>query len=251
MLWYGSSALCACVILKLIRERLIGRAPFTAFGVMQGTMLGRDLLLASVPLYSMKYTWIWEATLPAIFITQAVSGVACYRAITRLYPQIGSFATKLFAVAILVTALISLSGLPHELAQLRTAPVFLSLLICYRLVDTLLAGGLVLAVAFLAYFPSPLRKLPSNIIRHTVLLAAYFSVYAIANLMPLAQQRLIDEIRMAVICALYLAWAVGLSAAGEVAEAWPALDEAKRHLVNNRREGGFRTRAHAARSGRK
>jgi hypothetical protein len=201
---------------------------------MQSAMILRDLALFFIPVNSRTYTSAWEFSLPLVLLSQGYAGIACYRAIAGLYPRIGSFAIKLFAAALALTALLCLAGLPVELRNWHTDPIFRSLIVCYRWIDTLLAGGLVLATAFLARFPAPLKKLPANLFRHTALLAGYFAVYAITAFLPIERFSQTYPIRSTLVCLLYAAWTVALTKRGEECEVWLGIDSETATWVDRR-----------------
>jgi hypothetical protein len=228
VLWYSSALLSSGILLRLYRQGLLAKRPYGSFAMMLATMLLRDLALMAIPVRTLTYTVAWEATLPLVLLAHVWSATGTYRSIAALYPKIGNFALRLFAICLAAAFLSCFAGLPFETAHLVPGQAILrSVMLLYRWVDGIAAGALMLAVLFFQCFPSPLRTLPRNLIRHTALLFCYFGVYSLAyfaqNLVPLDAPAL-ETGRMFLVTALYATWIFSLSAAGEFSEPWARTD---------------------------
>lgn len=201
--------------------------------------LCRDLALL-IPNYSSHaYTTAWEGSLPILLLAQSVAAIALYRAIADLYPRIGQFALWLFNAALALTALVCVALVPNELAHISRGEAALrTMILLQRWIASELAGGMILAGLFLARFPRPARKLPTNLITHAALLTGYFSVTAalmlFENLAPLGTQSVLEQLELATVIALYATWAFRLSRAGRASESWPALATDAAHALYER-----------------
>jgi hypothetical protein len=190
----------------------------------------RDLILLLPSDYrSHSYALAWEITLPFLLLAQAVAALATYAAIASLYAKIGAFAVRLFQGALGATAIGCCIGLPFETRHIAGVEASVrSLFLLDRWMNSLMAGGLILAIIYLARFPRPLRVMPSNLMLHTTLLSAYCALYSIVpfvlNLLPLGQALSVQVVLLAAVLALYVSWTIGLSAKGERTEAWPEID---------------------------
>jgi hypothetical protein len=251
-----STFLPLLLLARLFQQGLWKVRPYSALGVFLLVDLARDLALLLPPYDSHPYTLIWEATLPVLLLAQIGAGVATYAAITELYPKIGPFAVKLFAACLILACLAGLVLLPFEVKRIGAdeAPVRVFILV-QRWVATLLAGGLVLAVLFLARFPRPLKKMPRNIMTHTACIALYFAsyalLYAIKNLKSMHGAQWAAQGQLGFVCVLYLAWTVGLSKAGQASEPWRQLDPAVKQMLDRRYERALEWMRQAAGDGRK
>jgi hypothetical protein len=193
--------------------------------------LFRDMLLATVPYDTHAYTTDWCLTTRFLLVSHACAGLAVYRAIGRLYPKIGAFAAGLFAGCLLIASALTLGTLWWETRDISGQEFLLrSTFLLWRWVDGITAGALALAVVFLARFPRPLKRMPSNLTWHAALLAAYFAssslLYLCENLTPLGQSVTLERIDFTLVAVLYSAWTLALSRAGETSEPWPQLDPA-------------------------
>lgn len=219
---------------KLYRER-----PYGAFGLMLAVGLGRDLALLLPHYGTHGYALAWEITLPVLMVAQACAAVSLYRAITDLYPRIGRFAVYLFGGALLLTAIVCIGLLPWELTRMREREAILRLaILLQRWIASEIAGGLLLAVLFLARFPRPAKRLPRNLVLHAVWLATYFAATAalmlFENLAPLGAHVVLEQLELALVIVLYGLWAACLSAAGQASEPWTAIAPEVTTLVEAR-----------------
>jgi hypothetical protein len=222
-------ALAALALARILFERL-WEIPFYSFAVMLAVSLVRDIGLLLIPYHSHLYALTWGYTLLVLLAVQAYAAVSTYRAIAQLYTKIDSFAVWLFGGCLLVAAALCCLGLPLEVTRISQGEAFLrSMFLAYRWNAALIAGALMLAVGYLWRFPSPMKRLPRNLVYHTCLLAAYFTsnaiLYLCENLFPLGGALLMERIHWIVACGLYLTWALKLSAAGNATEAWPPIDD--------------------------
>jgi hypothetical protein len=172
---------------------------------------------------------VWEATLLPVLAAQIWATVLTLDSVSRLYPKISGFAAELFFVFAALSAISCCAGLYFETRLLTGSEAILrSFFLLDRWVHTLLAGTLVLTMIFFACFPSPVRKRPANLFRHTLLLSLYFSAYALyflsENLAPLGDLRALDYTKSALVISLYIAWTCLLSPAGERKEEWPGIE---------------------------
>ncbi len=218
------------ILVRLSSQRLLRTRPYTAFASMITVGLLRDVILLLPSDYrSHSYALAWEITLPFLLLAQAVAAVATYAAIASLYAKIGAFAVRLYGGALAATAIGCCIGLPFETRHIAGVEASVrSLFLLDRWMNSLMAGGLILAVVYLARFPRPLRVMPSNLMLHTTLLSAYYALYSIVpfllNLVPLGQGLWVQVVLLTAVLALYVCWITGLSAEGERTEAWPEID---------------------------
>ena len=218
------------IFVRLSSQRLLRTRPYTAFLAMLSVGLLRDvILLVPSDYHSHSYALAWGITLPVLLLAQAAAAVSTYAAIANLYTNIGRFAVRLFEGSLIVTAVCCCAGLPFELRHMTGDELWIrSLFLLDRWISSLIAGGLILAVAYLARFPRPLKVMPSNLILHTTLLCVYFGSYSIVpfvlNLVPLGEALWVQAALLATVLALYALWALRLSTAGERTELWPEMD---------------------------
>jgi hypothetical protein len=191
----------------------------------------RDLVLLVPSNYSShSYALAWAFTLPLLLLAQAAAAVSAYAAIAGLYANIGHFAVRLFQGTLGMTALFCCVGLPFETRHMVGDEIWVrSLFLFDRWMNSLMAGGLVLAIAYLARFPRPLKVMPSNLVLHATLLSAYFGLYSIVpfvlNLVPLGGALWVQVALLASVLVLYAVWTARLSTEGQRREAWPKLDD--------------------------
>jgi hypothetical protein len=196
---------------------------------MLGVVLVRDGIV-SIPAYDTHgYAVAWAWTLPALLAAQVWAGLDTLKAVARLYPKIGRFAIRLFLVCLATTVAVCCLGLPFELHRLQDEDAALrALFLLHRLVDSWIAGTLILVAVFFARFPAPLKQPPRNLVLHTILLSLYFAGYAglffAENLAPLGSAVFFERVQFVLVAVLYSTWAAGLSKNGETSEPWPEID---------------------------
>lgn len=239
-LWYASPVLSLCVLHRLWRERLRS-ITYEGFAIMLVVGIARDVVLMNAPFESRLYSQLWAATLPLALVSQAVAALGTYAAIARLYPKLGRFGVGVFLGALVLTAVASCIVVPFETRRMTGGETMLRTLFALdRWIHTLIAGALLLAVAFLARYPRPLKRMPRNLVVHTWLLSAFFSVYAVLpfvlNLVPLGGAPAAQAIASLLVLAICVGWIFGLSAEGEATEPWPAVDEGIGALIERRNE---------------
>lgn len=256
VLRYLSICLPVMLLLRLFQQGLWKVSPYGAFAVFLGVGLARDLVLL-VPGYTTHlFTQLWEVTLPVLLLSQIGAGVSTYRAIASLYPKIGRFAAWLFGACLLAACAAGLALLPLEVKRIGAAEAELRVLfLVQRWVATLLAGGLTLAVLFLARFPAPLRRMPTNIGVHTICIAVYFTSYAILytleNTKALGGVAWAEVAQLGLVVLMYGIWTMKLSAAGQVSERWPELDPEVGEMLDARYKAAVCALRQAAGEGRK
>lgn len=237
---FFSIALAAAVIIRIIQQRLLA-PPLTSLLWMLGAVLARDAIV-SIPCYdSHGYTVAWECTLPVLLAAQVWAGLDTLLAIARLYPKFGKFMLRLsilcFAISVGVCCLI----LPFEMRRLVGGETVLrSFFLLQRWTDSCIAGTLLLASAFLAWFPSPPKIPPRNLVLHTFLLTAYFGGYAILfmaeNLTALGGAAIMERTQFIIVVVVYAVWAGGLSKEGARSEPWPQIDVMSLRKANASKE---------------
>ena len=230
LLWLGTALASATLVARLLCGRLVA-SPLTGLAVMLTAGLIRDFILLLPPYASHLYAITWEATLIPMLAAQSWAAILVLRSIAALYPKISSFAARLFATFFGATAVACCSGLYFETRFLAGNELLLrSCFLLDRWVHSLLAGTLILTMLFFAYFPSPVRKRPRNLLGHTLLLTLYFSTYAIyfiaENLAPLGNMTALEHVKSAFVIALYVAWLCAISPAGKEVEPWPTVEPA-------------------------
>lgn len=211
----------------------------------------RDFALLITPFTSHAYAVVWEITLVPVLAAQISATVLTLRSVSKLYPKISSFASKLFSVFAAVTALSCCASLYFETRFLGGREAILrSFFLLGRWTHSLLAGTLILTMIFFACFPSPLRKRPANLFRHTLLLSLYFSTNAFyflsENLAPLGSAAVLEQIRSLLIVALYIAWICLLSRTGDRTEQWPQIEPSVIEAIEQRNQNALALLRYAA-----
>lgn len=205
------------------------KMPYRGFFVMLAVSISREIWLLTVPIEDRSYTLIWLGTLPLVLAAQGYAAIGIFRSIAGLYSGIGKFAILLFGLSLTLAALAGCLALPIELLKigLGKESILRWSFLLVRSTNSLIAGGMVIAVAFLARLPRPKRKLPANLVLHTILFTTYFSANALLffaeNLFKLGSAVVPNEIFLIFVSLLYLGWCLGLSKKGEEAQAWPGL----------------------------
>jgi hypothetical protein len=241
-LWFLTAAFSAIALARILVLRAARKQPLLSFSGMLGISLLCDIVLCSMSNETEAYTRAWAIALPARLLSHAWAAFATYRAVASLYPKIGPFAVQLFASALLVAALMCLGPLPWELHGMGSAEELLirAMFLLYRWVDGLAAGALLLACGFLSWFPRPMQQMPSNLIRHTAMLTAYFGstclLFIVENLSPLGAAAWLERAHFVFVALLYAGWTLALSPQGEQSVPWESLNLDEQRLLDDRRE---------------
>lgn len=223
-----SIALAAAIIYRIIEQRLF-TPPLSSFAAMLGVVLIRDAAV-SIPRYdSHAYTRVWEVSLPVLLLAQLWAGLDVLLSIARLYATFGNFAARLYLWCLGASIVICSATLPRELAHVSGPEALLrALFLLQRCIDSLIAGTLILASAFLLLHLAPPRRPPRNLVVHTILLSLYFGGWAclffVENLTVLGGAAIAERTQFVLIALLYAAWARGLSQEGAPSEPWPQVD---------------------------
>jgi ethanolamine transporter EutH len=255
-LHYLSIALPVLILIRLVQQGLWRLSPYSGFALFLMVGLVRDLVLLKPDYETTTYSLLWKCTLPVLLIAQIGAGLSTYSAISRMYSGLGRFAIWLFAICLLAAALAGLVLLPVEIHRIGAAEAELRVLfLVQRWVATVLAGGLMLAVAYLQRFPAPLRQVPRNIKVHAGCVAAYFSsyavLYALENAYKLGEAQWAVMAQLTAVCLIYCVWAVGLSREGQLSKPWPALDQAVFDMIDARYRAARNILSQAAGNGRR
>ena len=227
-LWVWTALFSASALFRLLSLGLWRKEQFRALAIMLATSLARDIALYKIPYTSHAYAVAWEATLPLLLTTHAYAAVSGYRAIAQLYPKIGRFAVRLFVACLVIAALACCGTLPWEITRVGGNQAFIrAMFLLYRGIDGLAAGALILACGFFRHFPKPMKQMPSNLMRHTGLLASYFAtscmLFLVENLAPLGATVVLERLHFALVGIIYATWTFGLSVKGEESEPWEML----------------------------
>jgi hypothetical protein len=223
-----SIVLAAVIIYRIIKQRLF-TSPFNSFAVMLGVVLARDAAV-SIPRYdSHAYTAVWEVSLPVLLLAQLWVGFDALLAIARLYVTFGNFAARLYLWCLGASIVLCGTTLPRELARVSGQEALLrELFLLQRCIDSLIAGTLILASAFLLLHLAPPCRPPRNLVVHTILLSLYFAGYSglffVENLTVLGGAAIAERIQFVLIVLLYAGWARALSKQGATSEPWPQVD---------------------------
>ena len=223
-----SIVLAAAILYRIINQRLF-TSPLSSFAAMLGVVLARDAAI-SIPRYdSHAYALVWEVSLPVLLLAQLWAGLDTLRAIARLYTTFGHFAIRLYLCCLGASVILCSVTLPWELARVNGPEAALrQLFLLQRYLDSLIAGTLILASAFLLRHLAPPRRPPRNLVVHTLLLSLYFAGYSglffAENLAVLGGAAIAERIQFVLIVLLYCAWARGLSREGIPSEPWPQVD---------------------------
>lgn len=250
LLWVGTAVTSATLLLRLVLGRLLA-PPLNGFAVMLAAGLLRDVILLIPQFASHSYAVSWEVTLLPVLAAQSWAAFLVLRSIAGLYPKISSFAVRLFWTFFGVTALVCCAGLYFETRLLAGNEAILRTCFLFdRWVHSLLAGTLVLTMAFFACFPTPVQKRPRNLVNHTLLLSLYFSAYAVyfiaENLAPLGAMMALEYIRSTLAIGLYLTWLCVLSPAGQQIKPWPTAEPALLETVEQRNRNALALLRYAA-----
>jgi hypothetical protein len=223
-----SIVLAAAIVYRIIQQQLF-TSPLSSFALMLGVVLARDAAV-SIPKYdSHAYTLVWEVSLPVLLLAQVWAGLDTLRAIARLYVTFGDFIVRLYLCCLGASVVICSATLPWELSRVNGQEAALrELFLLQRCVDSLIAGTLILASAFLLRHLAPPRRPPRNLILHTLLLSLYFAGYSglffAENLAVLGGAATVERTQFVLIVLLYSAWACSLSSEGAPSEPWPKVD---------------------------
>jgi hypothetical protein len=196
---------------------------------MLGAVVLRDVVLASLRYDSRPYILVWEYTAPVLLFFQVNAALQALRSVARLYPRAGNFAVRLFLLCLALAIAACCLGLPFELRHFSTEEAFLrTAFLMQRLVDSTIAGTLILVDLFLICYPAPPKQPPFNIVLHTILLSLYFGGYAalffLENLVPLGSVQTAERLQFSLVVLVYLTWARCLSSEGQRSHAWPDVE---------------------------
>lgn len=236
VLWIASAILPILIVARVIHQRLY-TAPFDAFVWMLGFLVLRDVVLASLHYDSRPYIVTWEATVPLVVIFQLNTGLRALKSIAQLYPAAGKFGIRLFVLCVTLAGIGCCLGLPFEFRHFSAPEVFLrTTFVLQRLVDSAIAGTLILVAVFLMWCPAPPKRPPRNIVLHTVLLTLYFGGYGalffFENLVKLGSAQVLERIQFSLVVFTYCVWATALSAHGQRGEGWSDVEVFSLERVN-------------------
>jgi hypothetical protein len=230
--WWLTASLSAIALVRLLALGIWSVSHFRAFAIMLAVGLSRDITLAFIPYSSDAYGRVWGLTLPLLLLAHGFAAISTYCAIARLYPKIGRFAVWLLWASLVAASVTCVSTLFWEWQRSRGS-VLHTMFLLFHWVDALAAGALIVASGFLGLFPRPLKVMPSNLLRHTGLLATYFAAYSLVfaaeNLLPkqgpVSVAIWMERGLFGFVTILYLVWTFCLSRAGEYLEVWPEMPE--------------------------
>ena len=225
LLWAVTAALPLLVVVRLAQVRLLTRAPYDGLAAFCLTVTVTDILHFWLPTSTARYTDLWEATLPAVLCAHVFVCVRSYQAIVALYPKIGRWAHAVFLLCAGVAGLLTLIGVPWELAHIQGAESGVRIwILILHFTDGICGGALVLLVLYFSRYPKPLQTLPRNLLVHTTLITSYFVSYSLIALLKNftsltdATMQTVHRAHFGFIAALYVAWLFGVSRRGENAE---------------------------------
>lgn len=241
VLWFLTGALSAIVFVRILSLGIWRKQPLTSFAFMLLISLLCDVAFFGLSNESHAYTVAWEAVSPLRLTSHAWAAFSAYVAVANLYQKIGRFAVRLFATALSIAVLFCCGTFPLELRHIGGNESFVrSMFLLYRWVDGLAAGGLILACGFLAAFPRPMKRMSSNLIRHTLLLALYFASAAVLflteNLAHLGAAVWPERGHFLFVGLLYAGWTISLSKQGEESEPWPDLPPEVQNFIRDRND---------------
>ena len=197
-------------------------------GVMVAIGLIRDVWLNRFDPDNESYQAIWAYTLVPYVISQVVCGSASHFRLARLYRGMGRFAGWLYLAAIVV-AEASFLCVHHWIKDSLYASLVSCCLILEQSVATSMGGATLLVFLFLSRFPSPMKKLPSNLVVHLSLLTGFFTLTCVFQILMSmivneASVRILEQSFFALGDLCYLGWIVFFRRDGESREEWLPLD---------------------------
>ena len=210
-------------LLKLCYARLISQYRWLALMLAIGVV--RDVFLDLMNAHTDVYRALWIITLIPYVAAQIGVAAAAYFRLARLYTGIGRFAGWLYlcGVSIAITACVVVDQL---VAETQYGPYVDVGLILERSTALVLSGATVLVLAFLARFPSPLQKMPRNLVVHMACLTTFFGLTAVAqvvlgSLSDEPTSRIMEGIFFFLGDICYYVWMKKLSSKGESVRTWP------------------------------
>jgi hypothetical protein len=184
ILWYSSVAIQFLFCVHLLWTRLAKKHPiFTLYlgcAVLRSVVAMQFTVLADGAL-PVSYTYFWLWTEPVLLLLQLGVALEVNGALWKEYQAIAKSARPLLLFSLLTALLLAALPVSSELRRLsavRLQAVMQFEFLAKRYVSTVLAVFLVLsAVLFLVVIH---RNLKSSLFRHENMLAAYFTIYAVA-----------------------------------------------------------------------
>jgi magnesium-transporting ATPase (P-type) len=181
------------------------------------------MALLSTPMYTYQYLYIYWAV-QTITIVMAVFVVQDLYRITFLeHPAVASFARRSVVVAVVIAAVIALSGirldftiLPGQFPAIHRFATF------ERSMNFIILLFLLLISALLLWFPIKVRRNIVVYISGFLLFSASRSFgLLLTNLLPQSDTRMVSTALLGLTLACLVIWIIGLQSEGELATATP------------------------------
>ena len=235
ILWV-SIILPVVLLAKMYREKLIVRYRWFSLMLMVG--VARDVSLAALTPDSPMYEQVWVLTMIPFLLAQIVAAIAAYVSLAKFYTGIGSFAGWLYGSGT-VAGLVICFAINEQAYDGTFYSQWVGFAaIAERSVATVLTCATIVTCAFLSLFPSPLRRMPANLIAHLALLTLFFALtslfqFAIGNILDQPFERTVETAFLFLTCVCYVLWTVGFCKEGEHVLYWPDIDPAVRRQVHD------------------
>jgi hypothetical protein len=225
ILLVAQTALLICLIVRIWSAALYRVYPYF-FTYLLAELL-QTVILAATPFRGGAYPYVWIATEAIVVCFQALIVGELYRVILRDLPGIASISRRYITVTLGVAIFGSLL-----LLQLEETPAGLvsTFLVIDRAIVFSLVIFILLASAFLAYYPVPLNR---NVIVYSIGYAVYFLAKATALFIRTLGYHVspqISTVLIVVSSACQLFWVLGLNRQGEtctvvIGHKWSPEDE--------------------------
>jgi len=176
-LWWISIAAGAVALGAIVSRGLHRNLP--TFAIYLTVNLAADLLLKLIPGPTTRpYAIAWMISKPVILILWVLLVLELLRKIQGHYPGMGTFARTLLIFALSVVSIAAVLTLAADVRGIRwQQPAVQLIVLLNRWIATILAALLFFVIGFLRYYRSPMKP---NLLWHTCILAAYFSLQAAA-----------------------------------------------------------------------
>jgi hypothetical protein len=242
--WYLSIALHAVLLGRILKLGVWRR--YRALTAYLAVSVPRSLLLAAIPLPTLKYFWAWSITEPILWFCSCAVGIEVYRLLCEHYRGIEKIAKNLFVATLVIATLVAAAPLFYEqqfFGRRNGLLLFKSVVfVAHRFVFTGLATFVSAIMIFTLLHPEAIRP---NVRRYGIMTALYFTLQTAQALIYTATTRsvfLANALIIPLSAAVIGVWIWFMRAAGEKLERRTAsvsrhrIDEFNRQLLDGVRE---------------
>ncbi len=230
------------IIANLFRHKLLAR--YWAFLMMLAIGVARDSSLIFLDHDTPTYCIVWAMTLFPWLLAQIVTALFAYFALAKCYRGIGRFAGWLYLSSVAFGCLVCF------FVYGRATVAYFSYVAFAQSAEMsaalVLVSSTILVTAFLRRFPSPFRRMPSNLIGHLGSLACFFGITSVfevtLNVIDAEPTRMrsVEIIYAVCINLCYVLWATRLNREGESSLRWLGMEPSTREKIRNVNAGLIR-----------